>query len=126
VAGISRSEAESLLLEVLDEQRDEALQSLRAQRVDEHRAKIGASAKFSSKTVLSLAEQEFEAHWKDMDGRLGVVDPKMSIRFLNRRLQLRKKRTLNSHSLAKKLAPSEAPDELRSLIERLGRFISDS
>jgi hypothetical protein len=126
VAGIPRGDAEKLLMEVVREQKDEALTALESQRLDEHKQKIGASAKLAHKTVLENAKAEFNAQWATFEGQLGVVDAKVTIRMLNSRLQARGAKTVNVHSLAKGMPPADIPSEMQSVIQKLEAFIKRS
>lgn len=53
MAGIALHEADALLTEIVNEQKDEALISLQTQRLDERKNKVGATAKLSENTVLT-------------------------------------------------------------------------
>lgn len=123
VAGIPRGDAEELLIEVVIEQKDEALTALQAQRLDEHKRKIGAAAKLAHKTVLENAKAEFDARWATLDGQLGLVDAKVTIRMVNTRLQARKANTVNVHSLAKGVPPGDIPSEAQDVIYDLETFV---
>ena len=123
VAGIPRRDAEELLIEVVSEQKDEALTALESQRLDEHKQKIGAAAKLAHKTVLENAKAEFKAHWATLEGQLGLVDAKVSIRMLNSRLQARGAKTVNMHSLAKGMPPADIPSEMQGVIQELETFV---
>jgi hypothetical protein len=123
VAGIPRGVAEELLTEVVNEQKDEALTTLEDQRLDERKRKIGGTGKLAQKTVLENAKTEFNARWATLDGQLGVVDAKVTIRMLNSRLQARDAKTLNVHLLARSISPSDVPSEMQDVIRKLETFI---
>ena len=125
-AGIPRRDAEELLVEIVDQQKDEAFIALQAQRLDEHKRKIGAVAKLAQKTVLENAKIEFDARWATLEGQLGVVDAKVTIRAFNTRLQARKARTVNVHSLAKGVPPSDIASEVQKVIGELETFVRGS
>ena len=124
VSGLSLADTVDLLEEVLAEQEDEAFLTLQTQRLDEHRKDVGSTGHLSQKSVLLAAKAEFDSLWDSVEGRTSIVDAKMTIRLLNRRLQLRKARSLNLHSLAKSLSPEDVPEELREVIERLDELIA--
>lgn len=126
VAGIPRKDAEKLLIEVVTEQKDEALIALEAQRLDEHKRKIGAAAKLAQKTILENAKTEFNARWAALEGQLGLVDAKVTIRMLNTRLQARKAKTVNVHSLATSVPPGEIPSEVQEVIRDLETYVKGS
>jgi AAA domain, putative AbiEii toxin, Type IV TA system/AAA ATPase domain len=123
VAGIPRGDAVELLIEVVSEQKDEALLTLETQRLDEHKRKIGAAAKLAQKTVLENAKNEFNTRWATLEGQLGLVDAKVTIRMLNTRLQARKAKTVNVHSLARNIPPGDIPSEVQDVIRKLETFI---
>lgn len=124
VAGIPSLDAEELLTEIVSQQKDEAYISLQAQRLDEHKRKIGPAAKLAPKTVLENAKAEFDTRWMTFEGQLGMVDAKVTIRMLNNRLQGRKAKTANVHSLAKVISPDEIPSEMKGVINDLETFIT--
>jgi len=123
VAGISHGDAEELLIEVVSEQKDEALTALESQRFDEQKQKIGSAAKLANKTVLENSKTEFKVRWATLEGQLGLVDAKITIRMLNSRLQARNAKTVNMHSLAKGMPPADIPSEMQDVIQRLETFI---
>jgi hypothetical protein len=123
VAGIPHGDAEELLIEVINEQKDDAITALDSQRVDEHTQKIGSAAKLANKTVLENSKAEFKARWATLEGQLGLVDAKVTIRMLNSRLQARGAKTLNVHSLARGMPPADMPSEMQGVIQRLETFI---
>jgi predicted ATP-dependent endonuclease of OLD family len=123
VSGIPRHEADELLTEIIGEQKDEALITLQTQRLNERKDKLSATAKLSENTVLKNAKTEFDARWATYEGRIATVDAKITIRMLNTRLQARKARTVNAHSLAKNILSGEMSPELRGVIYELEAFI---
>jgi predicted ATPase len=126
VARISRGDAEELLIAAVDEQKDEAITALQAQRLDECKRKIGAAAKLAHKTVLENARAEFDACWATFEGQLGLVDAKVTIRMLNTRLQAHNAKTINVHSLARNIPPNDISSEVQGVIEDLERLIEES
>jgi hypothetical protein len=123
VAGIRQAEADEILGQVLAQQGDEAFVTLQAQRLDERKRKVGDTGKLAQKTVLENAKKEFDALWDNPEGRLCLVDAKVTIRMLNAQLQKRKARTLNVHSLAKNMFPADIPSEIKGVISDLERFV---
>lgn len=123
VAGIPRREAEEILTEIIDNQKDEALLALQSQRLDEHKRKIGSAAKLSQKTVLENAKTEFDTYWSTQEGRLSMVDAKVTIRMLNTRLQAIEARTVNVHSLSRNIAPADIAAEVQNVISDLEAMI---
>jgi hypothetical protein len=126
VAGIPRGDAEELVIKVVSEQRDEAILALQNQRLEEHNRKIGGGGKLAPKTVLVNAKAEFDAHWGTLEGQLGLVDAKVTIRMLNSRLQARNAKTINVHSLARSIPPGDIPGEVQDVIRKLEAFIRES
>jgi AAA domain, putative AbiEii toxin, Type IV TA system len=126
VAGIPRADAEELLIEVVSEQKDEALTTLETQRLDEHKRKIGEAGKLAPKTILVNAKNEFNERWAMPEGQLGLVDAKVTIRMLNSRLQARNAKTINMHSLARGIPPGDIPSEMQEVIRKLETFIIES
>lgn len=124
--GFLAKDAEELLAEIATEQKGEALTALEAQRLDEHKRKIGTVAKLAPKTVLENAKTEFDTYWATLEGQLTVVDAKVTIRMLNVRLQARKARTVNVHSLAKGIPPGDIPLEVQAVIDNLEIFVKGS
>jgi hypothetical protein len=124
VAGIPLSEAVDLLNDVLQEGKAEALLTLQTTRLGERGHKGSTTAKLADKTVLSNASDEFEASWSSTEGPIALVDAKRAIRGLNVRLQQRKAKTVNIHSLAKAVPAADVPDEVRSVLTALERLIS--
>lgn len=125
-SGISRGQAETLLLNALEEHRGEASIALQAQRLDERRLKVGDAAALSERTVLERSAVEFEATWTSEEGRLSVVDAKLVIRSLNRELQSAGNRTLNVHALAKAMPGSALAPEVGGVINKFEALISRS
>jgi hypothetical protein len=125
VAGIPRGDADELLIDIVNEQKDEALTALQTQRLDEKR-KIAAVAKLADKTVLENARTEFATRWATLEGQLGLVDAKVTIRMLNSRLQARKAKTVNVHALAKSIPPGDISTEVQYVIRNLETFIKGS
>jgi hypothetical protein len=126
VAGVSRGDAEELLIDVVSEQKEEALTTLQAQRLDEHKRKIGAAAKLAHKTVLENANAEFEVCWATLEGQLGLVDAKVTIRMINTRLQARNAKTVNVQSLARSIPPGDVSSEVQGVIHDLDTLIRGS
>lgn len=122
-SGIPRADAEVLLAESLSAGRDEAVDAMRAQRLAERRLPGSVTSGHSELTVLEAARREFETLWESQEGRVGIVDAKIVIRSLNRALQERGARTLNSHSLARSFAPSEIADEVVGVLNEISLLI---
>jgi predicted ATPase len=123
VAGIPREDADELLSEIMDEQEDETFNALQTRRLDEHRRKVGATAKLTRGTVLDYVNLEFDTYWATREGRLGLVDAKATIRMLNARLQERSAKTVNMHSLARNIPATDIPSEVQDVIHDLERLI---
>ncbi len=126
VSGIPIEAARDLLAKAISEQKDEAYIALQSQRLEERRLKVGAAAKLSEKSVLQNSKLEFDLDWKSEDGRKGLVDAKLCLRWLNGQLQSIGARTLNVHSLAKSLPTDEMPDELTDVLSELEELIQHS
>ncbi len=122
-AGISSAEAELLLEGALSAGRDEAMDAMQAQRLAERRLQGSATSGHSERTVLETSRGEFETLWSSQEGRLGVVDAKIVIRSLNKALQERDARTLNSHALARSMPTSEIPDEVVEVLDEISLLI---
>lgn len=122
-AGVSKRAAEDMLDAAVAEHRDEAVLAIQSQRLDERRIKGGKTSKHSERTVLHDAMTEFTAAWASPVGRRSIVDAKLVLRSLNRRLQADKQRTVNPHSIAKAMTPALVPAEIREVITELESLI---
>lgn len=116
VAGISLDVAISLLDNALAAHKEEAELAFDSARLAER----GGQAE---RTALARSREEFRERWSRSDGPVGLVDAKSVIRTLNTELQALDARTLNVHSLAKKLTRSDMAEELINLLDELDEFI---
>jgi hypothetical protein len=123
VARIAVDDARSLLVDAIEDQKGDTLLSLQTTRLEESRRKGSSTAGHSEKTVLTAANREFDHRWASLESRIAMVDAKVVIRALNQRLQVRGARTLNVHSLAKEIPPSDVPAEVRSIVDVLEGLI---
>ena len=124
VAGIPISESVNLVNDVLQEGKMEALLTLQSTRLEERTHKGSTTAKKAPKTALSDANKEFEELWSSTEGPIALIDAKKAIRAVNVRLQERKARTVNIHSLAKAIPSADIPAEVRSVLTTLEQLIS--
>lgn len=124
VSGLSLREAKEMLEVVLDELEADALLALQTTRLEEKGHKGSTTGSKAPKTILESALAEFQGRWATREGRLAVVDAKLAIRSLNRRLQPLKARPLNVHSLAKAVPSAEMHPEVRKVVEDLDALIS--
>jgi hypothetical protein len=108
VAGIPVDEARTMLFEAVEEQKADTLLTLQTTRIEERGMKGSASAKHAPKTILAAATEEFTQRWASWEGRLAMVDAKLTIRALNKRLQQKGVQTLNVHALAKGIPPPKS------------------
>ncbi|ROS27843.1 putative ATPase [Cellulomonas sp. PhB150] len=124
VAGIPLGAAQDLLAETLEEGKSEAMLALQTARIEEKALKGTKAAGRAPKTLLSAAVEEFNAEWASIEGKLRIVDAKLSIRLLNSRLQGRGARTLNIHSLAKAVPAADVPAEVRMVLGAIEDLIT--
>ena len=124
VAGIPSADAELLLEESLSAGRDEAMDAMQAQRLAERRLPGSPTSGHSDRTVLEASRGEFETLWSSQEGRVCIIDAKMVIRSLNKALQERGARTLNSHTLARSMAASEIADEVVEVLDEISLLIA--
>ncbi len=117
--GLTNTEAETLLNEVIESLKDETRRALTGRRLDEFR-----NTKQDDRTTLSSAESEFEVLWNDPSRRITVVHPKRVISELNRRLQGRHLKTVNATILARLIAPNDVPTEMRNVMRHVESLLS--
>lgn len=126
VAGIPRAEAEALLLETVGGLEADARDDFQAQRMAERKLPGSPTAKFADKTILSNSAQEFNEIWGAWEGKLTLVDAKAVLRKINSQLQARDAKTVNAHSLARNIPPTEIDNEVAGLVSTIASRLRGS
>ena len=76
-------------------------------------------ARIASAAIYKEAKRRADSLWKDPQRRLSVCGGKDLLRLLNGRLQSAGHDPVGTQALSGSLRPSEIPDEVKSILERI-------